>query len=250
MGYTCKNAVADGIIKDGKDINVSLIFLTLDNCGRFQSAILDMVSEAAGHKRPLIEVEDVVAPHDVILRSEHTETVLIAGSTTKELDRVFRYCYAHDDTTEDIDNSAECDGFSDVASLKSGFGEPANIADPEVVMGMIEDPHSDYWASTSPEKAYIKDKAKCSISEKNDPNNAIYMSRFLHCYFDGLNSKPPGFPQMKIRYISHSPTPVECSAIIPDCPLLGLSSRYRVVIHITRACKSLLWLFCVEVEHL
>lgn len=230
MGYKREDSATDGIVKDGKNINVSLIFMARDNRDRFQSEVIDLMSVVAGHKRPLIEVDDATAPHDIILRSERTERLSIADTVL--LSRVFRYQYDHDCTNDDVDNSAECDGYSDVASLRStAFGEYASIENPEVQMQMIEDPRSDYWDSTAPEKAHIKDKAKCTKSDKTDPNNLIYMSRFLHCYFDGLNSKPARFPLMKIHFVAHDAEAVQCSAIIADCPL-GLQPRTRAVVHL------------------
>ena len=97
---------------------------------------------------------------------------------------------------------------------------------------MIEDPRSNYWNSMAPEAAHIKDKAKCTIKkDKTDPNNFIYMSRFLHCYFDGLNAKPPKFPAMKIHYVAHDAVTVPCS-MIGTGTTLGLPPRHRVVVHI------------------
>jgi hypothetical protein len=52
--------------------------------------------------------------------------------------------YEHDNTGSDQDNSAECDGYSDVPSSLSAFGELVNIRDPEVCAQMIEDPRSEY----------------------------------------------------------------------------------------------------------
>jgi hypothetical protein len=55
-----------------------------------------------------------------------------------------------------------------------------NITDPEVCVQMIEDPRGVYRNNISPEAAHIKDKEKCARNgRKYDPNNFIYMSRFL-----------------------------------------------------------------------
>lgn len=230
MGYMREDTVTDGIVKEGKNINVSLIFMARDNRDRFQSEVIELMSVVAGHKRPHIEVDEATVPHELVLRDEGTECISIAD--TVKLNRVFKYQYQHDSTASDPDNSAECDGYSDVASLKSAFGESVNITDPEVRCQMIEDPRSNYWNSMNPEAAHIKDKAKCTTKkDKTDPNNFIYMSRFLHCYFDGLNAKPPKFPAMKIHYVVHDAVKVPCSMIGTDTTL-GLPPRHRVVVHI------------------
>lgn len=230
IASTREGVSTDGINKSGKNIQVSIIFELKDNLARFQSEVIELMSGFAGHKRPFIEVDEAVAPHDIVLQSQQTNSLVITGAV--KLNRVFKYQYQHDCTDNDADNSAECDGYSDVGSLKSAFGECVNIADPEVPFQMIEDPRNDYWNSMAPEAAHIKDKAKCTIkTEKNDQNNFIYMSRFLHCYFDGLNAKPPKFPAMKIRYIAHDDVAVPCSSIGSECTL-GLPPRYRVTVHL------------------
>jgi hypothetical protein len=230
MGYTRESIATDGIFKDGKNINVSLIFMARDNRDRFQSEVIELMSVVAGHKRPHIGIDEATVPHDIVLRSEGTERISVADSV--KLNRVFKYQYTHDFTANDADNSAECDGYSDVASLKSAFGDCVSIADPEVRCQMVEDPRSDYWNSMAPEAAHIKDKAKCTIKkDKTDPNNFIYMSRFLHCYFDGLNAKPPKFPAMKIHYVAHDAVTVPCSTI-DTVSTLGLPPRHRVVVHL------------------
>lgn len=229
-GYTRKDEAVDGILKAGKDIRMSLIFETRDNLNRFESEVMELMSVFAGHKRPLIDVDDAAAQHEIVLRNGRTEMLAIAGVV--RLCRVYRTHYEHDRTKNDPDNSAECEGYSDVVSLASTFGVTANINDPEVCAQMVEDPRSDYWLSVSPEAAHIKDKAKCTKQERDDPNNFIYMSRFLHCYFDGLNAKPPKFPTMKIRYVGHDRTLVPCPSIGNDPNSLGLRPRHRVIVHI------------------
>jgi hypothetical protein len=230
IACTREGVLADGINKAGKNIAVSLIFKLEDNLARFQSDVIELMSVVAGYKRPFIGVNAKPGPHDMVLQHEQTTHLVIADTLT--LNRVFKHQYEHDCTKNDVDNSAECEGYSDVGSLKSTFGECVNITDPEVCFQMIEDPRSDYWNSMAPEAAHIKDKAKCTIKkDKTNPNNFIYMSRFLHCYFDGLNAKPPKFPSMKIRYVAHDEAAVPCTVIGTESAL-GLPPRHRVVVHI------------------
>jgi hypothetical protein len=198
-GYARENTTTDGITKDGKNIIISLLFKTENDLNRFQSEVIELISVVAGHKRPLIDVDDSLHPHELIFTNQRTEPISIANPD--KLQRVFKYHYQYDSTGNDPDNSAECDGYSDAASLPSEFGEYVNITDPEVCVQMIEDPRSNYWESIMPEAAHIKDKAECAKNDKNDPNNFIYMSRLLHCFFDGLNAKPSTFPIMKIQYV-------------------------------------------------
>lgn len=229
-GYTRENTPTDGIVKDGKNINICLIFITIGDLNRFESEVIELLSVFTGHKRPLIEVDEAIHPHELILKNHKTEQISIAN--TIRLHRLYKYEYQHDSTGNDPDNSAECDGYSDVASLFSSFSEYVTITDPEVCAQMIEDPRSAYWENTSPEAAHIKDKAKCLKSEKDDPNNFIYMSRFLHSYFDGLNAKPSKFPAMQIQYVRHDEKRVPCPAVGGDPNPLGLPPRQRVVVRV------------------
>lgn len=228
-GCVRENTPTDGITKNGKNIVISLIFKEERDLNRFQSEVIELISVFSGHKRPLIDADDSLHPHEVILTNQRTEPINIAE---KFLKRVFKHFYDYDLTGNDPDNSAECDGYSDVASLPSAFAEYTNITDPEVCVQMIEDPRSKYWESISLEAAHIKDKVKCTKNDKNDPNNFIYMSRFLHCYFDALNAKPSKFPSMKIQYVRHDEEMIPCPVSVGDPRPLGLPPRQRVIVRI------------------
>lgn len=229
-GYTRENFETDGIIKDRKNIKLCVIFETRGELNRFESEVIELMSETTGHKRPLIEVDESTHRNEPILNNARTE--LVSLPNTVNLCRIYKYQYQHDSSGDDLDDSDECDGYSDVATLYSAFGEYANISDPEVRVQMIEDPRSVYWNNMSPEAAPIKDSAKCAKVEKKDPNNFIYMSRFLHCYFDGLNAKPSKFPAMKIQYVRHDEEMIPCPVFGSDPNPLGLPPRQRVVVRI------------------
>lgn len=229
-GYTRENSTTDGIKKDGKNIDISLIFKAKNDLNRFQSEVIEIISVVSGHKRPLIDADESLHPHELILTNQRTQRISV--SNTVQLQRVFKHDYEYDRTGNDPNNSCECDGYSDVASLPSAFDEYADISDPEVCAQMIEDPQSSYWESMSPEVARIKDKAKCANNDKNDPNNFIYMSSLLHCYFDGLNATPSTFPAMKIQYVRHDEEMVPCPTLGSEPNPLGLPRRQRVIVHI------------------
>ena len=55
------------------------------------------------------------------------------------------------------------------------------------------------------------------------------MSRFLHCYFDGLNARPPGFPAMKIQYVRHYDEKIQCPYAVYE---QELPLRQRVVVRL------------------
>jgi hypothetical protein len=228
IGIVRRGVAQDGILTDGKNINISLIFKGENDLARFQSEMIELMSVVCGHKRPFIGVDEAIAPHEVVLQRELVERISVDQAT---LSRLFHNQYEQD-ITEDTDG----DGNSDATSVVSDLSTYVSISDPEVQLQMIEDPRSAYWLSVTPEAVYIKDKAKCRVStDRSDPNSFLYMSHFLRCYYDGLNPKPPGFPCMKIRYISHDAVAVPCSAIDPTITTgctLGLPPRYRVVVHV------------------
>ncbi len=221
------NIPTDGIIKAGKHIDISLIFKFEFDLNRFQSELIELISVFSGHTMPLVNADETVHPLALILQNQLTEPI-----APVQLVRVFKMDYKHDFTDNDPDNSGDCDAYSDIQSLHSIFGDVVNIDDPEVPPQMIEDPHSPYWSNMSPEAAHIKDKAKSTKSENSDPNNFIYMSRFLHCYFDGLNAKPPKFPLMKIQYVSHDEELILCPLFGSGYNQLGLPRRQRMVVRI------------------
>lgn len=188
----------------------------------------------SGYKRPLIDEDESIYPNEIILSNHRTDQISIANNIT--LLRVYKHHYDHDSSGSDPENSAECDGYSDVSSISStsstSFGEPVNINDPEKRVQMIEDPRSSIWNTMCPEAVRIKDRAKCSKQEKDDANNFIYMSIALHCYFVGLNSRPAHFPCMKIQYVGHDEEMVPCPVIGTDPNPLGLPRRQRVTVRI------------------
>jgi hypothetical protein len=206
IGIVRRGVAQDGILTDGKNIQISLIFKGENDLARFQSDMIELMSVVCGNKRPFIGVDEAIAPHEVVLQQELVERISVDPAT---LSRVFHYQYEQD-ITEDTDG----DGNSDATSVVLDLSTYVSISDPEVQLQMIEDPRSAYWLSVTPEAVYVKDKAKCRVStDRSDPNNFLYMSHFLRCYYDGLNPKPPGFPCMKIRYVSHDAVAVPCSAI-------------------------------------
>jgi hypothetical protein len=226
-GYTQDGVDTDGIIKDGKDIVLSVIFKTVDNMNHFESEILSHMSALSGYKRPLVDADVDSVPHEIVLLNRTTQVVLAEPSA---FSRIYQHQYIHDRGNNDPDNSADCDIYSDVTSTYSR-AEGVNIDDPEVRAQMIEDPHHPSWIHMNPQAAHIKDKAKCKRDEKTDPNNIINMSAALHAYFDGLNTRPPKFPAMKIRFISRDPRPIQCPVEDGERKL-GLKPRYRVTVQV------------------
>lgn len=230
IGHAHEGDDSHGIIKHAKDIHLSIVFKTNDNLCHFESELLKQMSAVSGFKRPRVDKGETILP-DEIGCDDRLTTII---PTPAGLSRIFHYQYMHDPNSDDADNSAFCDGYSDIGSWLSDRTEFSSINDPETRVQMIEDPCSPYWISMAPEKALIKDKAKCKKPEKDDPNNLIHMSNFLHCCYDGLNAKVPMFPSMKIRFVWRDLNPVACPLIgqdEADRPY-GLRQRYRVTVHV------------------
>ena len=216
-GNTRENTPSDGILKDGKNIKISLIFeLEADN-NRFEREVIELLFVFSGFKRPLVDVDESSRPNQLILKNQRTEEISLENKA------IFHRVYKHDYTGNAVENN---DDFS--------FGEIVNVTDPEVRVQMIEDPLSSYWYNQALEAAHIKDKSMCTKEEQENPNNFIYMSRLLHCFFDGLNINPHNFPSMKIQYVRHEEQKVACP-IFGDEPgdrPLGLGPRQRVTVRI------------------
>jgi hypothetical protein len=68
----------------------------------------------------------------------------------------------------------------------------------ETRLRMLEREDSRNLFRQKPEKCHIVRQA-----ERTNPNNIVYMSRFLHQHLDGIDSTE-GIPQFYFRYVAHS----------------------------------------------
>jgi hypothetical protein len=190
---------------------------------QFQSALLKMAGNTRAIKKPWIVLESEKeiggdddeeedqngARNEVQIHEEELSYV----THTPEIKRVFHFYY---DTmlneTEGDANSPQCDALSDVGSMSMYEPDTVTIS-VERVGQMIENHAHIFFQGKNPEAAHIKDKPHCTTIEKNDENNFLFMSRFLHEAYDGINTQPSGFPWFLIHYDSHSEQPYGYAAL-------------------------------------
>lgn len=218
----------DGISCAGKNIALSLVFEQKEQLYKFQSALLNRVSFITGSKRPAPDtLPTVIGINEVIVADQSVSTIAIVGALT----RVMKYSYerqikvdagedsgsddSDDDDNEDTDDLTEeydsppCDLIGDSASIFSC--ECVNISDAETRVQMLENHYHAHFVGKNPEVAHIKDQAKCkSTAEINDVNNHLFLSRFLHEHFDGINMILEHTPSFKIHYVGHASDCVDC----------------------------------------
>jgi hypothetical protein len=106
----------------------------------------------------------------------------------------------------------------------------------ERVGQMIENPHHIFFHQKNPEISHIKDKAKSTPKENRDENNYLYLSRFLHEAFHGINAPPTGCPRFLIHYISHQESSIDYAALQQllgnneDFIVYGRTKRYHLTV--------------------
>ena len=145
-------------------------------------------------------------------------------------DRVLRTHYCHDNGSATV-NSPACDTFNDASSIATV--PTANLIEAETRCQMIENINHESFFRKNPEKCHIKDHCKCTQTEDVDPNNFLYMSRFMHEHVDGINMIVTKTPSFAVVYKSHDNTAIDCPLIGADavraCPLV---KRYEVIVEI------------------
>lgn len=213
-----------GISFSEHNIDVNLLFKSEDNMNKFQSAVRTAVALFRKRKQTEDNFSIQLSDEKILKRNE---------AECHELVRVFYSDYVHNDLD---DGSPAFDPYDDANSSSIYSAEQGNAIEAEVRVQMIENASSSQLLRKNPEICHIKDKSVCHHNEKNDVNNFIYMSRFLHEYFDGINTYPKNTPQFIIHYVSHDENAV-------DCPILGndvvgvnvvnpLVKRHRTIVKI------------------
>jgi hypothetical protein len=214
------DVASDGIHTNHYDIDISLVFKQESDMLRFESALLEQVSRTNPNKRPrIIETKTDDKSSDDTKEIEELEVLEVAVcrkslSTvplTDKLNRIFHWEYSHDNELQ-TDNSPPCDLFSDAGSLSIYEPETVPIT-LETAVQMLENPTSEFFIDKNPEKAHIKDKAKSSADEEKDENNLLYLSRYVHEAFDGINTKPKNFPWFVVHYVTHDASSVDFGAL-------------------------------------
>lgn len=236
------DGVPDGILIDGFDVKVQLVFKEEAWMLKFQSALLLQVASTTRNKRPRYCTHTAEAKADCDDEYDALQEVPVDAEKlssapffpTAPLKRVFGHQYRHEDTGAS-ENSPPCDTFSDARSMSIFSGEPetVTITEAETRVQMLEDHTHDFFQGKNAEVAHIKDKAKCSSAEEKNVNNHLHLSRHLHEAFDGINTVPKKFPWFVLQYVRHDTVNVDCPKIGDDAVVaFPFKKRHRTTVQV------------------
>lgn len=183
-GYTRINNNEDGIYYDNNSNHLifQIIFKNETDACDFESAIRKI--PLTFRKRAITDENDIKVEFQKI-------QVLINDNS--ELCRVFGEQYVK--IEDDEDPSPDYDQFT------NDFVSTVTVNE-ETKLKLVDDINSLQLFRQKPEKCHLISQFKYK-NDKNNPNNIILMSRYLHQQFDALDSTE-GIPQFYFKYISHN----------------------------------------------
>jgi hypothetical protein len=181
----------DGIyyVDDSKDLTVQLFFKDERQAEDFQSVIMGIPFEYRKRKLPEHILGDISVVDNGIVRVYGREADV-------HLVRIFEFQYAKLDN--DDEPSDDCDGESE---MRESYISTVYLTE-TVKLQLVDNPNSSAMYRTTPEKCHLKSQSKYPQHAYN-PNNIVFMSRFLHEHFDGIN-KINKAPTFLMKYISHN----------------------------------------------
>lgn len=170
---------------DSKDLRIELFFEDKREGEDFQTAVMEIPYHYRKRKLPSHLLCDIT---------------VVDGGLTRErsevnLRRLFSHEYMklHDDSTP----SEDCDGMSET---NDSYVSSVYLTE-TVKLQLLDKLESTIMYKSKPEKCHLKSKSKFPNDALN-PNNILYMSRFLHEHFDGIN-KVNNCPTFIIKYMSY-----------------------------------------------
>lgn len=233
IAFTRRGNQNDGIVCDGLNIQVCLFFKDENKMYEFQSSLLYNLAMLSGTKRPLRSDNENPDETAINILIQNENLVTVNADPDWVLQRVFRYDCIQQPTTGGQFNCDPCDTFSDAHSMSIFSAEFANITEAEIRVQMLENYNHDFFRDKYPEVAHIKGKAFSSANERKDPNNKLYLSRFIHEHFHGINSIPKRFPSFKLHYVRHDLNKVDCPLFGTDSVVMNpLIKRHRTIVHV------------------
>jgi hypothetical protein len=178
-----------GILSLGKDVLVKVIFEQKSNATNFQTGLHRFCV-----KKKQTTIGSLVMEGELCSEGQFNSCDLI---------RIWTSDYLHVEVEED--NSPPYSIASTDTSAYSATHQQCPKTNPQITLVMIEDANSAMFLNQIAEKCHLKKK------ESNE-NNYLYMSRFIHQHFDGLDS-PMLKPSFLLHYVSHEPelqlTPIQ-----------------------------------------
>jgi hypothetical protein len=180
----------DGIAYQGntKHLQFKLVFKEEVQAEEFRFAVKKIPQEYRKRKRVELPVGAIVVP-DIIVEFQPIQRVNWAG----DLELV------EEDHYERIEDDAEPSPDYDLVAYTQTSAVEVTA---ETRLRMLEREDSRNLFYQKPEKCHIVRQADAPNHAKN-PNNIVYMSRFLHQQLDAIDSTE-GIPLFYFRYLVHS----------------------------------------------
>lgn len=180
----------DGIAYQGitKHLQFQLVFEEKPQAEDFETAVERIPLEYRKRKRVDLPAGAIVVP-DISVEILPVQRVLWDGEVVR----------VKEDQYEKIDGDAEPSPEYDLDAYTQTSVVSVNA---ETRLRMLEREDSRNLFRQKPEKCHIVRQADDPDNSKN-PNNIVYMSRFLHQQLDVIDSTE-GIPQFYFRYVAHS----------------------------------------------
>ncbi len=181
------NIKDDGIYYTGNEmhLNFQIIFEDESMAHAFESAVIRIPS--------MYRIYNQTGSADSDDISVTLQPLQVLLNDTTELKRIFREQYHKID--DDNDPSYEYDTLSTIS------------INPITKLKLIDAENSAMFLRQNPEKCHLFNQSKYKEHSRN-PNNIVYMSRFLYQQFAAINSTE-GIPQFYFEYVSHSDQSLE-----------------------------------------
>ena len=94
-----------------------------------------------------------------------------------------------------------------MSDVPSSFVSTVELTE-DVKLRLLDNPNSDMLYTQKPEKCHLKSQTHYP-EDKSNINNILYMSRYLHNAFDGINQYE-GVPDFALRFQSYHPSAIRC----------------------------------------
>jgi hypothetical protein len=174
-------------VQEEKNLIIQIVFANLHQAEDFQSDVRKIPSIYRKRK----PVDDFAALDITVLEQPIAAVALRAGELCQ---RIFETDYE----ILGVGPSELCDGESVAGSSHT---EVVNLSE-EVKLQLLDKESSFLLYKSNPERCHLMSQSK-HPEYRNNSDNILYMSRFLHSHFDAIN-KIDGFPTFAVEYASHN----------------------------------------------
>ena len=134
---------------------------------------------------------------------------------TSKLKRI--YLYEYKKIEGDTNPSPDYDEYTHSLTSMAEVNE-------ETKLRLVERIDSIMLFRQNPEKCHLISQSEFK-DDKNNPNNILFMSRYLHQHFDAIDSTE-GIPSFYFEYVSHSEIPIQ--GIVNKKPCMVYETQVKI----------------------